>query len=544
MGWRFRRRRSRAYHRGVQAPRDADPTEAAAPPERRAPWWVAAFDAVWLPAERKAIVQHMRGLTWQPLAWILGAGFDLLALVFIWPDGSWRWVLGLRALGAPLQPAVILLARRAHGRERRVALAAWLYTVAIAVILALQSLAFGALESPWVLGLLGFTFAGSLVAEVRASRVAMTVGAWFGAWVATLALAARWDPSVAAQWATVRSPIYHLGSWAIIAAVAAGSVHFGRQIATLQRELRVARRLSGYRLQARIGAGGMNEVWLARDEHAKRDVALKILHRDPSPEEARRFQREAEALQSLDSEHTVRVYEVGASDDGVMFIAMENLQGQDLGRLVATAGPLPPARAVPLIRQACASLKQAHARGIIHRDVKPSNLFLTRRPTGADLLKVLDFGIARRIKADEPRLTHAGEAVGTPHFMAPEAFQGAEPAPAADVYGLGATLYFLLTGEAPFEGRSGAALYSAVSSEPVEAPSVRARTALPAGLDGVILRALARDLSARYASMDELDAALAAVDLSPAEHSRRATGLDEGTIRRAPVEAPTRPMKR
>jgi serine/threonine-protein kinase len=168
----------------------------------------------------------------------------------------------------------------------------------------------------------------------------MTVGAWFGAWVATLALAARWDPSVAAQWSTVRSPIYHLGSWAIIAAVAAGSVHFGRQIATLQRELRVARRLSGYRLQARIGAGGMNEVWLARDEHAKRDVALKILHRDPSPDEARRFQREAEALQSLDSEHTVRVFEVGASDDGVMFIAMEHLDGCDLDRLVSERGAL------------------------------------------------------------------------------------------------------------------------------------------------------------------------------------------------------------
>ena len=123
-----------------------------APPERREPWWFAAFDAVWLPAERKAIVHHMRSLTWQPLAWILGAGFDLLALVFIWPDGSRRWVLGLRALGAPLQPMVILLARRAHGRERRVALAAWLYTVAVAAILALRSLAFGALESPWVLG--------------------------------------------------------------------------------------------------------------------------------------------------------------------------------------------------------------------------------------------------------------------------------------------------------------------------------------------------------------------------------------------------------
>jgi len=486
----------------------------------------------------------MRGLTWQPFAWVLGIVFDVLSLIFIWPEASWRWVVGLRVAGAPLQPIITSLAKRARGRERIVTLAAWLYTVAIAELLALQSLPFGGLESPWMLGLLGFTFAGSLVAEVRWSRVAMTFAAWFGAWVATLALAARWVPSIAAQWETVRSPIYLLGHWAIVAVAAAGSVHFGLHIAALRNELRVARRLSGYRLQARIGAGGMNEVWLARDEHAKRDVALKILHRDPSPEEARRFQREAEALQALDSEHTVRVFEVGASDDGVMFIAMENLQGDDLGRVVSRDGALPAARAVPLIRQACVSLRQAHGLGIIHRDVKPSNLFLTRRPEGGELLKVLDFGIARRLKEDETRLTHVGEAVGTPHFMAPEAFQGAEPAPTADVYGLGATLYFLLTAMAPFEGLSGAALFSAVSTEPVVPPSVRARAGVHASLDAVILRALDREPSGRYASMEAFDAALAEVELTPLRHGERGTDADDGGIRRAPVEAPTRPMKR
>jgi hypothetical protein len=135
----------------------------------------------------------------------------------------------------------------------------------------------------------------------------MTLAAWFVTWVAVLAVGGLWVPAVAAQWATVRSPVYFLGHWALVAVVAAGSVHFGQRIATLQRELRLARRLAGYRLQARISAGGMNEVWLAWDEQAKRDVALKILHGDPSPDEARRFQREAEALRALDDEHTVRV---------------------------------------------------------------------------------------------------------------------------------------------------------------------------------------------------------------------------------------------
>lgn len=486
---------------------DAEPTLDGRSPTA---WWSRAVRRLWLPSEQRAVVEHMRGLTWQRWAWPVGFVYDILALRFVFVGASWRWVLGLRLLGVPLQPLVVWFARRPGAADDAVMLAAFTYTLLTVTLMALQSLAFEGLESPYVLGVLGFTFAGSLVAELRPSRVTQAVGAWLVLWVAVMLVGSAWFSGVAAQLRTLRSPLYFLGLWGIVVAVAAASVHFGRRISSLRRELRAARELARYRLQARIGVGGMNEVWLAWDAHARRNVALKILHRDPSPDAVRRFQREAEALQTLRDEHTVRIFEAGASDDGVMFIAMEHLDGADLDRLVTERGALPPARALSLLRQACSALMEAHAQGIVHRDIKPSNLFLTRHPTEGDRLKVIDFGIARRLD-DESRLTLDGDAVGTPHFMAPEGLSGGAVGPQADVYGLGATLYFLLTGQRPFEGLSGPALFNAVTSAPVLPPSLRAPHALPSALDAVVLRALARDRTHRHATVIALDAELAAL---------------------------------
>lgn len=504
------------------------------------------LDAMWLPSERHAIAQHMRDVTWQRWMWVVGFAFDIPALRFVYTDASWRWVLGLRLVGVPLQPLLIAYARRTT--DDRAAVATFAYGIVTIALMAMQALAFDGLLSPWVMGVLGFSFAGSLVNDVRPSRIAHAVASWFAVWVITLRVGARWFPAVEAQWHTLRAPLYHLGHWALIAGVAIASVIFGQRIAELQRELRAARRLASYRLQARIGVGGMNEVWLAWDERSRRNVALKLLHRDPSSEAARRFQREAEAMQALHSEHTVRVFDAGASDDGVMYIAMEHLDGCDLDQLVATHGPLHPARAVSLMRQACASLREAHALGIVHRDIKPSNLFLTRRAQGGDHLKVLDFGIARRIERDESRLTLDGDAVGTPHFMAPETFLGAEPNPKVDVYGLGATLYFLLTGAKPFDGLSGVALINAVASAPVAPPSARAPGRVAPELDALVLRALSRDLSARFESVERLDEALAGIQAQLLDEM-----LDEGLHRVDPptdrfaragaAETPTRPMR-
>ncbi|MEZ4391168.1 MAG: serine/threonine-protein kinase [Polyangiales bacterium] len=498
------------------------------PPERLSRWR-AAIRAEWLPSERRAIHEHMRELTWQRWVWPAGFTFDVLALLFVYPGASWPWVLGLRLVGAPLQPLLVRYANRPDADADVVTALSLGYTELAVILMALQGLALGGWESPWVLGALGFTFAGSLVAELRAVRVAEVVASWPLLWVLTLVLGAWWFPEVRAQSGAMRSVMFFAGHWAMVGAVAGGSVHFGQRISMLRRELHTARRLARYRLQSRIGVGGMNEVWLAWDDRDEVSVALKILRRDPSSDAVRRFQREAEALRELTSEHTVRVHDVGASDDGVLYIAMEYLDGMDLSRLVERRGAMHPGRAVSLMRQACASLAEAHRHGIVHRDVKPSNLFLTRHPHGGDRLKVLDFGIARRTQEDEARLTLDGDAVGTPHFMAPETFHGVEPAPQVDVYGLGATLYFLLTGRRPFEGWSGPALAAAVISAPVDPPSAHAPRAISLALDALVMRAISRDLSRRHASIAALDD-----DLAEAQASILDELLDEGLFEGAP----------
>jgi serine/threonine protein kinase len=255
----------------------------------------------------------------------------------------------------------------------------------------------------------------------------------------------------------------------------------------------------------------MNEVWLAWDEAHHRDVALKVLHDPPSEDVAQRFEREAEALRTLSSPHTVRVLDYGISDDGVRFLAMESLVGIDLERLVRECGPMPPARAVHLARQVCASLGEAHRAGIVHRDVKPSNLFLSEDEHG-DHLTVIDFGIARRVDVQEARLTALGDAIGTPHFIAPESLLGGDSDARGDLYGLGATLYFLLTGTRPFEGLTGLALVGAVSGSMPDPPSTRAPS-VPRALDAVVLRCLAAAPGDRLATMADLDADLAALAL-------------------------------
>jgi serine/threonine-protein kinase len=259
----------------------------------------------------------------------------------------------------------------------------------------------------------------------------------------------------------------------------------------------------------------MSEVWLAWDEGLKRDVALKILDRNASGNSVAiaRFEREAMAASSLQSPHTIRVFDFGASDDGVWFIAMEHLEGVDLMSLVEDIGPMPPERAVRLARQACAALSEAHDAGVVHRDIKPGNLFVCRLGDDPDFLKVLDFGIASIDGATADAgasvdVTRTGWVHGTPAYMSPEVCSGGRADARSDIYSLGAVLYFLVTGRPPFAAQSASAVMLAHVNETPEAPS--AHIPLPAQLDRVILRCLAKDPAARYASaralLDALDA--------------------------------------
>ena len=276
-----------------------------------------------------------------------------------------------------------------------------------------------------------------------------------------------------------------------------------------------ARRLGRYRLQALIGRGGMGEVWLAWDQGLRRNVALKLLRPvgAPDPESLRRFQREAQMASQMRIPHSVQIYDFGVSDDGIHYIAMEYLSGTDLETLVMRYGPLPPGRAIHFARQVCKSLEEAHGAGIIHRDVKPSNLFVSRVGGDPDFLKLLDFGVARlrHSAAADARLTKTGILCGTPAYLAPEIWDGAEADERSDIYAVGVTLYFLLSGRVPFEGETVAGIMLAQLAQDALPPSVQRGEPLPLGLDAVVLRAMAKRPLDRFQSAVELRRALDAI---------------------------------
>ncbi len=268
-----------------------------------------------------------------------------------------------------------------------------------------------------------------------------------------------------------------------------------------------ARRFGSYRMVERIGEGGMGEVWRAEHAMLARPAAIKYIRpgmvasADPDAVEAlfARFEREARATAALQSPHTIEVYDFGVTDDGCFYYVMELLDGVDLESLVVHEGALPPARAIHLLAQAGHSLAEAHARGFLHRDVKPANLFVCRRGLDDDVVKVLDFGLVSRFDdGGDSKLTREGVVSGTPAFLAPEvATDSGSPDPRADVYALGCVAFWLLTGELPFTADNPVAMLVKHVHEAPPAPSSRLDTPLPEALDALVLRCLAKDPAER-----------------------------------------------
>ena len=220
----------------------------------------------------------------------------------------------------------------------------------------------------------------------------------------------------------------------------------------------VGRILAGrYAIERVIGRGGMGIVYEARHVTVGRRVAVKVLRPDlaRNAEATMRFQREAQVAGSIGHEHIVEVFDFGYSDEGDAYIAMELLEGTDLGALVRESGPLPVGRALEVARQVASALGAAHEKGIVHRDLKSENVFVVARE-GRDFVKVVDFGISKVLEADENQpITHEGTLLGTPHYMAPEqSTSGADTDARADLYALGCILFEMLTGKLPFTGKT------------------------------------------------------------------------------------------
>ena len=259
-----------------------------------------------------------------------------------------------------------------------------------------------------------------------------------------------------------------------------------------------------YRILRRIGEGGMGAVYLCEHVVLHRSLAVKVLRRDLSsdPEIVERFRNEAIAASQIGQENVIDVFDIGKTDDGALYYVMEALEGHSVGAILRHDGPIAVPRALAVLEQVGRALGAAHARGVVHRDLKPDNVFLVRREDGSEQAKLLDFGISKLEQAGE-RLTQAGAIIGTPEYMAPEQAAGAAVDHRTDVYALGVMAYELLTGVLPFEGDSAIATLVAHQTRLPEAPS-RRRTGIPPDVDALVLRALAKRPEDRFDSMAAL----------------------------------------
>lgn len=266
-----------------------------------------------------------------------------------------------------------------------------------------------------------------------------------------------------------------------------------------------------YQIGEVLGFGGMSEVHLARDLRLHRDVAIKVLRADLArdPSFYLRFRREAQNAAALNHPAIVAVYDTGEAETPsgpLPYIVMEYVDGVTLRDIVHTDGPLPPRRALEVIADACQALNFSHQNGIIHRDVKPANIMITK--TGA--VKVMDFGIARAIADTGNSVTQTAAVIGTAQYLSPEQARGETVDARSDVYSLGCVLYEVLTGEPPFVGDSPVAVaYQHVREDPVP-PSLR-RAGISPELDAVVLKALAKNPENRYQSAAEMRADLVRV---------------------------------
>ena len=285
-------------------------------------------------------------------------------------------------------------------------------------------------------------------------------------------------------------------------------------ITGLGREVRKAREMGSYVLDGLIGSGGMGEVWRANHRFLARPAAIKLIRpevlgamtqqqRDVLVE---RFRREAQAAAMLRSPHTINLYDFGVTSDGTFYYVMELLNGMDLQTLVTKHGPLPPARAIYLLKQVCESLSEAHGRGLVHRDIKPANIQVCQMGDYCDWVKVLDFGLVKTVGGNgvEPGLTAPNMISGTPAYLSPESALGEPVDHRTDIYALGCVAYWMLTGRYVFTGESALQIVARHTSAEPTPPSRHSGFDVSPELDELVLACLRKKPSDRPGSVREL----------------------------------------
>jgi eukaryotic-like serine/threonine-protein kinase len=362
---------------------------------------------------------------------------------------------------------------------------------------------------------------GVNVEGFRDYRGVPSVGAW--SWLPDfeIGVAAKADAAEAFRPLHVLRTV-NLGLLGLLMLSAAGifafMVYAARQQHAAQKATLEAKRLGQYTLEEKIGAGGMGSVFRARHAMLRRPTAVKLL--DPEKMSANsiaRFEREVQLTSQLNHPNTITIYDYGRTAEGIFYYAMEYLVGITFHDLVSQQGALPEGRVVHLLRQLCGSLAEAHAGGLIHRDVKPANLMLTHRGGVYDLVKVLDFGLVKAFGGEQDdRLTASHSLTGTPSYMSPEAIAHPDTIDVrTDIYAVGAVGYFLLTGTPVFTGDGLVELCHKHIEEQPEPPSKRLGKPVLAGLEQVLLACLAKKREDRPATAAVLLEALEKLEPKP-----------------------------
>ena len=267
-----------------------------------------------------------------------------------------------------------------------------------------------------------------------------------------------------------------------------------------------------YRVLRKLGEGGMGVVYLAEHILIEKKVALKILGEDfaRKADLVARFMQEAKAASRIGHENIVDISDFGQTASGSVFFAMEHLEGSDLATAIREDGPMAFSRVLPIVQQICRALAAAHGKGIIHRDMKPENVFIITKNGKPDFVKILDFGIAKMSALDEPneRLTRTGMIFGTPEYMSPEQARGDRPDHRVDVYALGCIIYEMLTGDVPFHAET---FMGVLTKHMFETPEpLGTHVPVPSDVEALVMRALAKNRDERFQSMRELADALTA----------------------------------
>ncbi|HEX7599329.1 MAG TPA: serine/threonine-protein kinase, partial [Polyangia bacterium] len=286
-----------------------------------------------------------------------------------------------------------------------------------------------------------------------------------------------------------------------------------------------------YRVIRKLGEGGMGAVYLAEHVVIEKKLVLKVL----APELSRRqdlvarFLQEARSASRIGHENVIDISDFGQSAEGFVYIAMEYLEGKDLGEVVRAEGALSWARVRGLLVQICRALRAAHDKGIVHRDMKPENIFLIQREGQPEFVKILDFGIAKVMGLDPngPRLTRTGMIFGTPEYMAPEQAEGKEADHRVDVYAVGCIAYHLITGNTPFVAENFMAMLTKhLMADPVPPSVHRPDLEITPEMDALVLKALEKDRDKRYQNMAEFQEAVSSCrGPDPSSARREAVGL-------------------